>query len=192
MVFGLCMQVHRFLQITSGKFSGFGTEPCLGEFGEWVAVVIGLHLSLGQREDIGIPAYTFCHKACNSAPQCDHVILRGQVDIFDGSLTVRVRLAMGIGVPKGIEWFGIDRVSHTDMPICSPPRNEQCRCARSVVFIRFIRYSVMTVQPSGIPLTPLKSQVASLLLTNVPVGETPESQFFVVSSEGSSVNKALI
>ena len=53
------MQVHRFLQITSGKFSGFGTEPCLGEFGEWVAVVIGLHLFLGQRETIGPLSWCF-------------------------------------------------------------------------------------------------------------------------------------
>lgn len=53
------------------------------------------------------------------------------------------------------------------------------------------RYSFTTVQPSGIPLSPLTSHLASLLLTNVPVEATPESQFSVVSSEGPSVNKAL-
>ena len=51
--------------------------------------------------------------------------------------------------------------------------------------------SLSTVQPFGIPSSPLTSHMASLLLTNVPVDDTPESQPLVVSSEGSSVNKAL-
>lgn len=38
------------------------------------------------------------------------------------------------------------------------------------------RYSVTTVHPSGMPLTPLTFHLASLLFTNVPVDETPESQ----------------
>ena len=36
-------------------------------------------------------------------------------------------------------------------------------------------YSFTTVHPSGMPLPPLRYQVASLLLTNVPVEETPQS-----------------
>lgn len=54
-----------------------------------------------------------------------------------------------------------------------------------------VYYSVMTVQPYGMPLLPLIFQVASLLLTNVPLLSTSKNQLLVVYLEGSSVNKAL-
>ena len=70
---------------------------------------------------------------------------------------------------------GFDRDNYPNMPICYPSRNGQYRCVKPIIFNDY-RYLVTTVQPSGIPLLLLTSQVASLLLTNVPVWETPESQ----------------
>lgn len=53
-------------------------------------------------------------------------------------------------------------------------------------------YTVCTIQPLGIPDTPITFQVASLLLTNVPVLETPLTHLFVYKLLGVVVNKALI
>ena len=85
---------------------------------------------------------------------------------------------------------GFDRDNYPNMPICSPSRNGQYRCAKPVVFNDY-RYSVTTVHPSGMPSSPHTSQAAYLFFTKVPLVATPESQEPVVSSEGSSVNKAL-
>ena len=53
-------------------------------------------------------------------------------------------------------------------------------------------YSVITVQPVGIPLDPDTSQVADEFFTKVPVAETPESQFPVYVYKGVVVKRALI
>ena len=64
-------------------------------------------------------------------------------------------------------------ISYPDMPKCSTSRNGQYRRAEPCRIQRFYRYSITTVQPYGIPFSPLTFQVAFLLLTNVPVEETP-------------------
>jgi hypothetical protein len=53
-------------------------------------------------------------------------------------------------------------------------------------------FAVWTVQPDGTPLMPLTSHVAVTFLTNVPVDETPESQYYVYEFPGVVVNIALI
>lgn len=68
---------------------------------------------------------------------------------------------------------GFDRDNYPNMPICSTSRSEQYRHAKPSRIQRFYRYSITTVQPSGMPLPPLTFHIAYLLLTNVPVGETP-------------------
>ena len=45
--------------------------------------------------------------------------------------------------------------------------------------IYFYAVAVSTVQPVGIPLTPVTSQVALLFFTNVPVAATPLTHLFV-------------
>lgn len=83
------------------------------------------------------------------------------------------RIARNTKAPAVRFMYQEKTISYPYMPICSTSRNEQYRSAKPVVFIRCIRYSATTVQPSGLPLAPLTSQVAFLFLTNVPVGETP-------------------
>ncbi len=46
-------------------------------------------------------------------------------------------------------------------------------------------YQVSIFHPSGMPCTPVTSQVAFSLLMNVPEAATPLSQSFVVFSDGS-------
>ncbi len=63
-----------------------------------------------------------------------------------------------------------------------------------VPFIDELKYYsvVTTVQPSGMPLTPVTFQVADGFFTKVPVEETPETQFDVNIALGSSVNSAFM
>ena len=53
-------------------------------------------------------------------------------------------------------------------------------------------YSVSIVHPEGTPEAPVTSQVAELLLTNVPVADTPETQLYVEDDDGVVVNNAFI
>ena len=53
-------------------------------------------------------------------------------------------------------------------------------------------YAVSTVQPVGMPLTPVTFHVAALFLTNVPVAATPLTQFYVSFEFGFVVNIALM
>lgn len=53
-------------------------------------------------------------------------------------------------------------------------------------------YSVCTVQPSGIPLTPVTFHCAELFLTNVPVAGTPSTHNLVYDVDGVVVNIAFM
>ena len=59
------------------------------------------------------------------------------------------------------------------------------------MFAGELSYQVSIFHPSGTPCALVTSQVAFLLLMNVPEAATPLSQSFVVSSDGLVVNNAL-
>ena len=51
---------------------------------------------------------------------------------------------------------------------------------------------VSTVHPLGMPLVPVVVHVALVLLTNVPLAATPDTQLFVYDVLGVVVNIALM